>query len=194
VEEIPSGLPEYKCEVPAEQILTIGKIRAVQAVWPLDFTPASPMYVEAAMAAPKILVVDDEKSITLTLTLILQNAGFDVATANDGVSGLDAIRRLNPDLLLSDVVMPGMNGIELAMHARAIAPSCRVLLFSGQAVTHDLLREARALGHEFELLHKPVHPEELLERIHSIFHDSSAANAAHNPHLARMPLPPAVAA
>jgi DNA-binding response OmpR family regulator len=128
--------------------------------------------------APKILVVDDEQKITLTLALILKHAGFQVSTANDGLSGLEAVRSVRPDLLLSDVVMPGMDGVKLAMLAREIVPSCHVLLFSGQAATQDLLGEARTQGHDFELLHKPIHPEQILQRIHSLLRPSVAASTA----------------
>ena len=54
--------------------------------------------------------------------------------------------------------MPDMNGIEAAIHIRGFLPACKVLLFSGQAATADLLENARARGHEFEILAKPVHP------------------------------------
>lgn len=130
------------------------------------------------MAAHKILVVDDETSITTTLALILTNAGFQVSTANDGLSGLEAFDSLRPDLLLTDIVMPRLNGIELAIRARKIAPFCHILLFSGQAATGDLLREARAQGNDFELLHKPVHPQELLHRIRTLIRVSGSTTAA----------------
>ena len=126
------------------------------------------------MLAPKILVVDDEQSITVTLALILKQAGFQVSTANDGLSGLEAVRSVRPDLLLSDVVMSGMDGVKLAMLTREIVPSCIVLLFSGTAATQDLLGEARMHGYDFELLPKPIRPEQLLQRIRSLLCPSAA--------------------
>lgn len=61
--------------------------------------------------------------------------------------------------------MPDMDGIEAAIHIRAFLPECKILLFSGQAATADLLENARARGHEFEILAKPVHPQDLLAKI-----------------------------
>ena len=64
---------------------------------------------------PRVLVVDDEKLIVDTLAEILQNAGFHVAAAYDGWTALEAARLFHPDYLLSDVLMPKMNGVELAI-------------------------------------------------------------------------------
>ena len=61
--------------------------------------------------------------------------------------------------------MPGMTGVELAIHFRKLHPECKVLLFSGQAATADLLAKAREQGHDFELLTKPVHPVDLLAKL-----------------------------
>jgi CheY-like chemotaxis protein len=72
---------------------------------------------------------------------------------------------VHPDLVISDVVMPDMDGIEAAIQIRRFLPSCKILLFSGQAVTADLLENARARGHDFEILAKPVHPQDLLAKL-----------------------------
>jgi CheY-like chemotaxis protein len=71
------------------------------------------------------------------------------------------LAQLAPDLLISDVMMPGMTGVELAIHFRKAQPGCKVLLFSGQAATADLLEKAGGQGYEFDLLSKPVHPKDL---------------------------------
>jgi CheY-like chemotaxis protein len=70
-----------------------------------------------------------------------------------------------PDLLLTDVVMPQLSGIDLAIQTRELYPNCKVLLFSGQPAITGMLEEARASGHNFEVLAKPIHPGELLEKI-----------------------------
>ena len=61
--------------------------------------------------------------------------------------------------------MPGLSGVDLAIQMGAQYPKCKILLFSGQAATLDLLEDARAQGHDFHLLLKPVHPTELLAEI-----------------------------
>ena len=61
--------------------------------------------------------------------------------------------------------MPGMTGIEVAIIVRTQLPDCKILLFSGQAATAELLEKAKAQGHEFEILSKPLHPADLLEKL-----------------------------
>lgn len=112
-----------------------------------------------------ILVVDDEKRIADTLIAILRLKDYQAEAAYNGLSGIDMYRRLRPALVISDVVMPGMNGIEMAIALQQEFSKCRVLLFSGQGATSDLLELARAQGYEFEVLAKPVHPDQLLERV-----------------------------
>ncbi len=114
---------------------------------------------------PVVLVVDDESAIADTLTEILSRSGYATMTAYDGNSALETALIAPPELLVSDVVLPGMSGIELAITIRRIFPDCKVLLFSGQASTEDLLAAARRDGHHFTLLTKPVHPLDLLARV-----------------------------
>ncbi|NYF80526.1 response regulator [Granulicella arctica] len=112
-----------------------------------------------------VLVVDDERVIADTLSIILSKSGYKALTAYDGVGALEAARNIRPDLLITDVVMPGMTGIELAMTLRQTVPECRVLLFSGQAATVDLLERAREAGHDFTILTKPVPPHDMLRQV-----------------------------
>ena len=85
--------------------------------------------------------------------------------AYDGTTALAVCGERVPDLLLSDVVMPEMNGIWLAIAVRREFPKGKVLLLSGQAATADMLDEASSRGHRFELLAKPVHPSQLLDKV-----------------------------
>lgn len=110
-----------------------------------------------------VLVVDDEPVIANTLALILNNSGFNAASAYSGEEALERARTNPPDILISDVIMPGINGIELATRVRASWPDCRILLFSGSASVSDLRTTAGAQDHEFDLVAKPLHPRELLE-------------------------------
>lgn len=114
---------------------------------------------------PKVLVVDDERVIADTLAIILNQSGFDAAAVYTGTDAVERARKEEPDLIISDVIMPDMNGIEAAIRIRQILPSCKILLFSGQAATADLLEKARLQGHEFEILAKPVHPQDLLAKL-----------------------------
>jgi CheY-like chemotaxis protein len=112
-----------------------------------------------------VLVVDDERVIADTLSLILSKSGYNVLTAYDGKTALEIARSVPPSLLITDVVMPGMTGIELAIMLVEVIPDCKVLLFSGQAATVDLLAAARDMGYEFTILTKPVHPTDMLRRV-----------------------------
>jgi DNA-binding response OmpR family regulator len=114
---------------------------------------------------PSVFIVDDEKTIAETLTTILQKNGFAAKSFTDPREALTAARDETPDLLLSDVMMPELSGVELAVAIRQHCPECKILLFSGHAETLDLLFTARAQGHDFHLLSKPIHPTELLRRI-----------------------------
>jgi len=114
---------------------------------------------------PRVLVVDDERVIADTLAIILNQHGFEAAAVYTGTAAVERARNTQPDLIISDVIMPDMNGIEAAINIRQFLPSCKILLFSGQAATADLLESARLKGYEFEILAKPVHPQDLLAKL-----------------------------
>jgi len=114
---------------------------------------------------PRVLVVDDEQVIADTLAKILDLNGYDASAVYSGTAAVESARSIQPDLVISDVIMQDMNGIEAAIHIRGFLPGCKILLFSGQAATADLLENARAQGHEFEILAKPVHPADLLAKL-----------------------------
>ncbi len=117
----------------------------------------------------RVLVVDDEPIIASSLGMILRQHGYDAKSFTEPIEALRAARSDIPDLLITDVVMPGLSGIELAIQVQAICPSCKVLLFSGQAGTANLLETARSEGHDFEFLVKPVHPTDLLTKLERTF-------------------------
>jgi CheY-like chemotaxis protein len=121
---------------------------------------------------PRVFVVDDEPVIALSLATILRQSGFDAKSFTEPLEALNAAQSEAPDLLISDVVMPLLSGIELAIRLQATNPNCKVLLFSGQAATAGQLEMARANGHDFELLSKPVHPKDLLKKIQRITDES----------------------
>ena len=118
-----------------------------------------------AEVLPRILVVDDERLFADTTAAILRHAGFDSRTAYDGFAALDALASFHPDYLLTDIMMPGMNGVELAIALTTMHPTTKILLLSGQAGVADILEQSRAAGFEFPLLAKPVHPSKLIEEL-----------------------------
>lgn len=73
-----------------------------------------------------------------------------------------------PDLIISDVMMPHMTGIEMAITLRQTHPRCKVLLFSGQAQISDLLQTSRAQGFAFEIMPKPIRPADLLAQVNTL--------------------------
>ena len=78
-----------------------------------------------------------------------------------------------PDLIVSDVMMPGMSGVALAVHVRKSHPGIKFLLISGHAGTQDLVEAARSDGFFLDLMAKPVLPEELLSRVADMLNGSS---------------------
>jgi DNA-binding NtrC family response regulator len=114
---------------------------------------------------PRVFVVDDEHVISSTLAAILKLHGYSARAFTSPLEALAAARSEAPDLLISDVTMPGLLGIDLAIQMKIQYPKCKILLFSGHAATRDLLEQARNQGHDFQLVEKPVHPCTVLSRI-----------------------------
>jgi DNA-binding NtrC family response regulator len=123
----------------------------------------------------RILVVDDEPRIADTLAVIFEQAGYCARAVYNGVDALASIAALQAALVISDVVMPGLNGIELAKIIRASYPKCQVLLFSGNADTEQILRMAEQQGHEFEILAKPVPPLQMLAKVASLLNQNPSS-------------------
>jgi len=116
----------------------------------------------AASQRPLALVIDDEQIIADTIAEILNMSGFESVPLYSGQAGLDQARAQCPDIVITDVVMPDLNGIEMAKQLLVCCPSTKILLVSGQAATTEMMKRARADGLIFDLLAKPLHPEDLL--------------------------------
>jgi len=112
----------------------------------------------------KILFVDDEETIADTLALIFSQRGYDTRAAYSAEQALEIIAEWPPDLAILDVVLSKIHGIDLAILLTQKRPNCRILLFSGQTLTSDLLAEAEKKGYTFTILAKPVHPALLLDK------------------------------
>lgn len=115
--------------------------------------------------APRILVVDDEALIADTIVQILNRNGFIAQAAYSGSDAIELAKRYCPELVLSDVMMPHVDGVEAAIAIREHCPDTRIVLFSGQAATVEILARARQRGHDFELLPKPIHPTQLIKHL-----------------------------
>lgn len=135
---------------------------------PISELTARGLAPDTTRLRPVVLVVDDEPIIADTIVAILKHRGFAASAAYDGETALEMALLVPPVLLITDVSMPRMNGIELAISLTKAIPDCQILLFSGQAITHDLLKDASADGYQFALLPKPVHPKDLLAEMSSL--------------------------
>jgi DNA-binding response OmpR family regulator len=152
-------------------------------VVPLSEVPCVEPDVEE-VREPIVLVVDDEHLVADTLVIIFRGAGFCAFAANDAMGALEIASAIRPDILVSDVDMPGMNGVQLALKLLVTHPQCRILLFSGHATVADLA-PAREAGHDFPLLPKPIHPAEMLRSISKCLSDPPAGSIAR-PRLAEV--------
>lgn len=130
-----------------------------------------------SVSDPQVFVVDDEPAIASSLAAILEMNGFSAKFFTSPVAALAAARGKSPDLLISDVEMPGLSGLDLAIQMKAQYPTCQVLLFSGRPSSMDLLDAARVRGHDFDLLMKPVPPLQFLTEIRKKISSSSGVCA-----------------
>jgi len=113
----------------------------------------------------RVLVVDDDTVIADSLAVILNANGYHARAVHSAEEALEESVLLAPDVLITDVVMTGISGIDLAIHISNTVPTCKIILFSGQVQTANLLEQAEERGYRFELLQKPVHPQVLLQRL-----------------------------
>ncbi|HMG87164.1 MAG TPA: response regulator [Terracidiphilus sp.] len=117
----------------------------------------------------RILIVEDEAVVADTLRQILSSCGYDTHVAYSAETALSSLSRWSPDIAILDVMLPKMNGIDLAMALKEGFPECHILLISGQPAADGLLQNAGSKGHDFEILAKPVHPTEILDTIAALF-------------------------
>ena len=122
----------------------------------------------------RILIVDDERSIADTLALILSRSGYSASAAYSGESAIFIAQTLSPTLVISDIQMPGLDGISTALELRKLLPTCRFILFSGYPEAH--LERAQQNG--FNILTKPLAPTVLLQHVHAELQDRAKRNGA----------------
>lgn len=99
---------------------------------------------------------------------ILSEHGFEALAVYSGESAISTAITMKPDLLISDLVMRGLDGIDTAVQIRAMMPDCKVILHSGHVDMANLLLRDRLEEHSLEILPKPLHPETLLKGIHAV--------------------------
>jgi two-component system alkaline phosphatase synthesis response regulator PhoP len=131
---------------------------------------------EADKRPARVLVVDDERLIASTLADILKQEGYEIEMAFSGDDAVEKARDFRPHLLLSDVCMPGLNGIQAASKIVALFPDCKVLLISGQVFGVELA--SREPDVKFPILTKPIHPRDLLLTIALVLRGNDLASAA----------------
>ncbi len=102
----------------------------------------------------KILVIDDERPTLNMFRLFLRAYGYDVLTAENGDSGMELFRREKPDMVFSDIKMPGLDGLAVLKQIKATAPDTPVIVITGHGDT-DLAQQAMALK-ATAFLHKPI--------------------------------------
>lgn len=152
---------------------TFGHFPAIDISWLYTCAPDFPASAIEAQGestgtksrSPRVLVVDDERLVADTLSEILKRFRYDAIPFYNGEAAIEAAREQCPDFVLSDVIMPRLNGVETVLKIREICPRTRVILLSGNAATANLLAQAHSEGHDFELLAKPIHPDELLRHL-----------------------------
>ena len=135
---------------------------------------SAPRGTGRVMATPlngkRILLVDDERAIADSLAFMLSHEGYDVKAVYSGGDAIDTAKQFKPELLITDVVMPGISGTEAAISISKFLPECKTLLFLDSVIGKELAESARSQGFNFELIEKPLHPQELLQKIRSSFH------------------------
>lgn len=111
----------------------------------------------------KILLAEDDTDMRRFLVKALQNAGFDVTSYDNGLSAYQRLREEPFELLLTDIVMPEMDGIELARRASELDPDIKIMFITGFAAV--ALRQRRVTRREAAVLAKPFHLRQLVDEI-----------------------------
>ncbi|KAA6464859.1 response regulator [Acidobacteria bacterium AB60] len=135
---------------------------------PVEAARQHPAALPSGPLRPLVLVVDDEPLIAQTLAAIMDSRGYAVLTASDGLEALEICALMPPELLIADVSMPVMNGFDLAIEVKRLAPDCEIIFFSGQPGVPGLCRELGEPGRDCVVLLKPVHPADLLEQAREV--------------------------
>ena len=116
----------------------------------------------------KILIVDDEKDILEFLSYNLKKEGFSIYTASDGLEGLEKTKKIKPDLIIVDLMMPKMNGIEMCENIRNDKKLSNVIILFLTARSEDYTQIAALDSGADDFLKKPIKPKLLISKVKSI--------------------------
>jgi DNA-binding response OmpR family regulator len=114
----------------------------------------------------RILVIDDDRLVADAVAMVLSAHGYEVRTAYGGAEGVKSGRAFLPHVVISDVMMPQVNGVEAAIRICRHLPTCRILLVSGEMDAARRLMKSKSIS--FELLSKPLSPRSLLFKLRSL--------------------------
>ncbi len=132
------------------------------------------------MSANKILIVDDEEIIVRLLTMSLRSDGYEVVSAFSGEEGLEVFKKSSPDIVVTDIKMPGMDGLELLKQIKEIDPDREVIIVTGHGDVDSTITALQYGASDF--INKPVRDEALaiaLERAQNQDEHPAAAGGVH---------------
>lgn len=135
----------------------------------------------AAAPEARLLVVDDEPNIVELLSASLRYAGFEVQTAQNGADALRIARAFRPDLLVLDVMMPGMDGFDVVRRLNGEGPRIPVLFLTARDATEDKVTGLTLGGDDY--VTKPFSLEEVIARIRAVIRRSSSGSRTNPPRL-----------
>lgn len=117
-----------------------------------------------------VLIIEDDKLISSLVQFKLRKEGYNVTMAEDGISGIDAINLLEADLIITDVMIPFKNGIEIINHARKVSPKVPIIVLSSLGEEEGTVMEAFNLGVS-DFVPKPFNPNELAMRVRRLINN-----------------------
>jgi two-component system, OmpR family, alkaline phosphatase synthesis response regulator PhoP len=129
----------------------------------------------------RILLVDDEKDILEFLSYNLKKEGFEVATCSDGQSALDTILEFKPNLIVLDVMMPGMDGIETCENIRANPENDSIIITFLTARAEDYSQVAGLNAGADDYIYKPIKPKVLVSRVKALLRRKVAITSSNEP-------------
>jgi CheY-like chemotaxis protein len=144
----------------------------------LSLPSSAPVAPQASPSAPTLLVVDDDASVRQVISLLLEDSGYRVVTAVDGLDGLRKFHKITPDVVLTDIIMPEKEGIGLITELRHIQKDVKIIAMSGggRIGKMDFVSVAVALGANIGL-RKPFDNDELANAVRTLLEPAQAARA-----------------